>query len=47
MVCPKCIEILINEHELSEEDAFEHFYYNVSGGYVGEKTPLFIDDLMF
>ena len=43
----KCIEVLINEHEMTEGDAFDHFYFNVSGGYVGEKTPIFIDDLMF
>ena len=43
----KCIEILIQEHDMSDEDAFEYFYFNVSGSYVGEKTPIFIDDLMF
>ena len=43
----KCIDILIKEHELEEEEAFEYFGFNVSGSYVGEKTPIFIDDLMF
>ena len=37
----KCIDILMEEG-MSEEDAVEHFYYNIAGGYVGEKTPLFI-----
>lgn len=43
----KCIEILMKEHEMSDEDAFDHFNFNVSGAYVGEKTPIFVDDLMF
>lgn len=34
----KCIEILMRD--MSDEDALEHFYYNVSGSYVGEKTPI-------
>lgn len=28
---------------LGYEDAMDHFSYNISGGYVGETTPLFID----
>ena len=23
-------------------DAYEHFSYNIAGGYVGEKTPIFV-----
>ena len=38
------IMIMINEEEMTEEDAFEHFYYNVSGAYVGEYTPIFIHE---
>jgi hypothetical protein len=38
----KCIEILCKD--MPEEDAMEHFGYNVTGGYVGEKTPIFCDD---
>ena len=26
----------------SEEDALEHFSYNVQGSYVGERTPIFL-----
>lgn len=40
----KCIDILIAEG-MSEEEAMEHFYYNVSGSYVGEKTPIWCDDM--
>ena len=38
----KCIEILCED--MSEEDAREHFDFNVSGGYVGEQTPIFCND---
>jgi hypothetical protein len=36
----KCIQILM-EDGLSEEEAWEHFQYNVQGSYVGEYTPAF------
>ena len=36
--------IMINEEEMIEEDAWDHFYYNVSGAYVGEYTPIFIHE---
>lgn len=39
----KSIKILIEEG-MEEEDALEHFYYNVEGSYVGEKTPIWSDD---
>jgi hypothetical protein len=39
----KCIEILCRD--MSEEDAMEHFSYNVSGAYVGEKTPIWCWDI--
>ena len=39
----KCIEILVNEG-LSFTDAYEHFYYNVAGSYMGEKTPIWCVD---
>ena len=38
----KCLRIL--EKDMSHEDALEHFNFNVSGGYVGEKTPLWVWD---
>jgi hypothetical protein len=37
-----CIEILMRD--MSEEDALEYFSYNVSGAYVGEKTPIWCTD---
>lgn len=41
----KCIEIL--KKDMDESDAIEHFYYNIEGGYVGEKTPIWCDDFNF
>jgi len=38
----KCIEILCRDME--QEDALEYFYYNVSGSYMGQKTPIWCDD---
>lgn len=38
----KCIDILCMD--MTEEDALEHFDYNVRGSYVGEKTPIWCVD---
>lgn len=38
----KCIEILMRD--MSEEDALEYFSFNVSGAYVGDKTPIWCQD---
>ncbi len=40
----KCIEILTED--MSEEDALEYFSYNVLGSYVGEKTPIWCQDML-
>ncbi len=37
----KIIDILISEG-MTEEEAIEHFEFNVLGAYVGEQTPIFI-----
>jgi hypothetical protein len=37
----KCIEVLMDEG-MTEEDAWDHFCYNVLGSYVGEYTPAFM-----
>ena len=36
----KCIEILAKD--MPYDDAFEYFYFNVVGAYVGENTPCFL-----
>lgn len=38
----KCIEILMRD--MPEEDAMEFFEFNVSGAYVGDKTPIWCND---
>jgi hypothetical protein len=42
--CKKCIEILIEQEEMTAEDAIEHFQFNVAGAWVGEKTPIWCED---
>jgi len=37
----ECIAVLMKD--MSEEDATEHFQYNVIGSWVGEDTPIFIN----
>ncbi len=39
----KCLDILI-EDGMSEIDALEYFTFNVSGSYVGDKTPIWCWD---
>lgn len=39
----KCINILMSE-EMTEEEAEEFFEFNVSGAYMGEKTPIWCYD---
>ena len=36
----KCVEILAED--MPYDDAFEYFYFNVLGAYVGENTPCFL-----
>ncbi len=38
----KCLEIL--EQDMNELDSLEYFTYNVSGAYVGDKTPIWCWD---
>ena len=40
----KCIEILIIDQLLTDEEAIEHFEFNVAGSYMGEKTPIWCYD---
>ena len=36
----KCIEILMKD--MSEEEAVEHFEFNVTGAWCGDHTPMFV-----
>ena len=39
----KCIDILIKRDGMTEEEAVEYFEFNVTGPYVGENTPIFVE----
>ena len=41
----KCLDILMKD--MKYEDAIEYFNFNVSGSYVGEKTPVWCWDNFF
>lgn len=40
----RCIDILVKDHWMDYGDAADYFYYNVAGSYVGEQTPIWMDD---
>jgi len=39
----KCLNILMKDG-MDFEDAYEYFYYNVEAAYVGEHTPIWVND---
>ena len=41
----KCIEILV-EDGMTMEDAMEYFDFNVKDAWVGDKTPIWCNDMM-
>lgn len=43
----KVIEVFMKEQFMEEEDAIEHADYNTFNAYVGEQTPIWIDDLTY
>lgn len=40
----KCVELLLEDGDMSEREAEEHIEFNLVGGVVGEYTPLFLHD---
>lgn len=36
------IEVLIEEHDMSRDEAIEYFEHNISEAYLGEYTPLYV-----
>jgi hypothetical protein len=40
----KCIDILM-EQGMDMTESVEYFEFNISGAYVGEKTPIWCEDL--
>jgi hypothetical protein len=43
----KCIDVLVERDEMTIEEAEEFFDFNVIDAYVGEATPIWVDDEMF
>ena len=41
----KCLEILVEEHEMTPDMALEYFDFNVAGTLLGEDTPIWFEDL--
>jgi len=39
----KCIKILMDRDKMTQEEAEDYFEFNVSGAYVGESTPIFVN----
>ena len=39
----RCLEILTERDGMSWEEAVEYFEFNVSGAWVGESTPVFLE----
>lgn len=41
-----CVEamlgILVEEHEMTPDEALEYFEFNIEGAYVGDFTPIFV-----
>lgn len=41
----KCIDIL--SRDMSPEEAVEYFDFNVDGSYMGDQTPIFVEDFLY
>lgn len=41
------LDILMKRDDMSFEEAVEFFDFNVEGAYMGEKTPVWLDDEMW
>ena len=39
-----CIDILMQRDKMSYDEAVEYFDFNVEGAYMGDKTPIWVDD---
>ena len=38
----KIVEVLETRDRMTNEEAWEYFYYNIHGAYVGEHTPIYL-----
>lgn len=43
-----CIIRLLQKHDgMTMDDAVEHFNFNIAGGWLGEASPIFVDNEVF
>ena len=40
----KVIKILMRDHKMDREEAIEYFQFNIAGAFVGDQTPVFLQD---
>jgi hypothetical protein len=40
----KVIKILMRDHRMDREEAEEYFQFNIAGAFVGDQTPVFLQD---
>ena len=40
------IDTLIRDHDMDWEEAIEYLEFNVWGAYVGEQTPIYVNDIL-
>ena len=38
----KVLKVLMGRHKISKTEAYEYFYHNIEGAYLGEYTPIFM-----
>ena len=43
----KCVDVLVERDKMTFEEAEEFLDFNVVDAYVGRKTPIWVDDMMF
>tara|TARA_B100000963_G_C22579751_1_gene650236 strand:- start:926 stop:1210 length:285 start_codon:yes stop_codon:yes gene_type:complete len=43
----RCVEILIERDDMEFDEALEYFDFNVRGAYMGEKTPIWCEDMLY
>ena len=43
----RCVQILVERDDMTEEEAREYMEFNVVGAFVGERTPVFIEAHVF
>jgi hypothetical protein len=42
----KIIEILMVRDEMTHEDAYEYYMFNIVGSWMGDSTPIFVEKLI-